>query len=855
MLPQTVLVDRRTPRPVYQQLLDELAAARVVGIDTEFHDEAAHEGLKKYRKSKNKVIFDINRTVMTGFSLYPEGSASRYYVNLAHADVENRLTSGEAYEILNAIPRGAALIAHNAPVERVMFQKCLDYKLEGLVCTLQMAVSLYGPDQYSVPEFQKAKWAALGKIRADIREAFEDYRMGEGLDAHQADVLGKVISKESKAEHSYNGLVKSVAYTYGLKQAVYRWFGHQMTDFEELLERHGAAHMGELTGDQVADYGAEDAYWVVPLFRRFVEQMAPYPQLLKTFQTQENPMVEVFAEAWMNGLRVDFDAVGKKRVEERAEYATKLRALRAALKPFLPFPAEPDPELMTWQSFYAEPDAGGTFGWAKKRAQIERWIAAGDQPTLEAELALVSGSVSELKGPGMFSPTFWQSIRVIAHDLLGAKLVKFKGEIASDADARGVMIKRFEKIGATDKAKALLIVGELAGIEQRMKLYLTPYYLLTDPATQRMYAVISSMLATRRMAMSFPNAMQLEKGGYVRAFYLAESDQYLIVSADWNAIELVLIAQQSKDPAFLEVFSTEPYGDLHTGVTADLIGLPEAEFKRFKLGENPHSRRLVLPDGAEVDPRKFYSRMRTDVGKKANFGYWYSGALSDVGEILGWNSEEMWEAVDKYRTRFPRAEAWRLDTIGRVQRDGYVTLPDGHQRVRFEATEFWADEMRRKMGWILGAGEGIDAFIELVIKRLRSRAGNQAVNAMIQGTCATLAKRSILRIRREADPKWFKFMMPVHDELVHSVHRDYIPEFIEIKRRAMCDHPEIVDAVKLACAVAVGRTFRGYDPVKAPFGQIELDEASPVEGVIAPEKWGKKLAANDLDDVIRYLAA
>ena len=46
-----------------------------------------------------------------------------------------------------------------------------------------------------------------------------------------------------------------------------------------------------------------------------------------------------------------------------------------------------------------------------------------------------------------------------------------------------------------------------------MKLYLTPYSQLMDPETHRLYPVVSSMLATRRMAASFPNPMQLAQTG------------------------------------------------------------------------------------------------------------------------------------------------------------------------------------------------------------------------------------------------------------------------------------------------------------------------------------------------------
>src|SRR5690606_19509726 len=127
-------------------------------------------------------------------------------------------------------------------------------------------------------------------------------------------------------------------------------------------------------------------------------------------------------------------------------------------------------------------------------------------------------------------------MRTLMYDLLGEKVILEKGKVQSNGDMRGKMIERMglelqnlrngEKTGAAiDRYEnAITIVkglSELASIEQRMKLYLTPYTMLTGPETERMYPVLSSKLATRRMATKFPNPMQLAKRGestYVRGF-------------------------------------------------------------------------------------------------------------------------------------------------------------------------------------------------------------------------------------------------------------------------------------------------------------------------------------------------
>jgi len=42
------------------------------------------------------------------------------------------------------------------------------------------------------------------------------------------------------------------------------------------------------------------------------------------------------------------------------------------------------------------------------------------------------------------------------------------------------------------------------------------------------------------------------------------------------------------------------------------------------------------------------------------------------------------------------------------------------------------------------------------------------------------------------EPGKSRFMMPIHDELVYSVHRDYLMEFIPMFREVMCDHGKYI---------------------------------------------------------------
>jgi hypothetical protein len=187
--------------------------------------------------------------------------------------------------------------------------------------------------------------------------------------------------------------------------------------------------------------------------------------------------------------------------------------------------------------------------------------------------------------------------------------------------------------------------------------------------------------------------------------------------------------------------------------------------------------------------------------------------------------------------------------------NGFVTLPDQHRRVRYEATEQWAIAFFNKFR---GMGDAIETFARICINRIQKRAKNQTVNAMIQGTSATLAKRSILEYRRRCRTDLqhlgalTRFVHPIHDELLYSVHRDAVIDFIPTIKGIMCNHPDIVTSVPLDATASLGMTFQPFDSKTAPIGQFELDEAHEVDW-IPKELHGKKLDAIMMQSVMDYM--
>jgi DNA polymerase I-like protein with 3'-5' exonuclease and polymerase domains len=852
---KTILIDARTPEHVIMEALAELRACTKYGVDCETEDSEAHEGLQIIQRKK--FIVDHRRATMTGFSWYVDGSDRAYYVNLTHADVENRMPDSFVNLWYDAIPKEAMGISHNAPYELVSFKQRYNLWLPNLVCSMQLAVTHHGPDNYDQSKFYKADLSCIRPILPGIIEDFATYdpkKHGRNLTADQAFTYGQFAGKASKAAHSYNGFIDKIAYSYGLKKLVKQIFGYDMTTFEEVLGSR--SHMGELTGEETVEYGAEDAYWCVQVFNHLYDNLMKHnPKALITFFKQENPMIYVFAEAAIGGLKLNKDEIYKRQELERKNTAQLLREIKKALKDLLPFSADPNPEMMRLQPYYAKNDT-----WKKKRQQIVDWVNTPDSDDDFEMVTQVSNPIgnawAEISGNGRLNINYWQTARVILYDLLGHKLVRVAGKVTSDAEARGRVMLTYQLSKDEKKAHLLHLMNKMGSVEQAMKLYITPYTQLIDPETNRVYPTINSMLATRRMAMQNPNAMQLAKYGdsaYVRSYFEPDDADHVVLSADWSGVELVLIGEFSGDPEFCRVFGQIPYDDLHSGAAADCLavktlpGLTLDEYLGFKKNLNPNNRELRhLLTGQPQEPKDYFKYTRgTPVGKGANFNYWYSGALGTVAENLGWTTEEMWAGVERYRERFWKAEEWRVGVCDSISKYGYIELPDGHRRERFEATAEWWLAMQRKFAQ-QGGGSAVMNFGELFMKGMQTRARNQAVNAMIQGSCAGMAKQAILAINAEADHRFFRFMMPIHDELVFSVHKDYVLEFITIMRRCMNNQTTFVKTLPLHCTVAIGKTFGVKD-------QIELDEANPIEGVIPEEYAGQPLPENIVQNVINYV--
>ena len=261
--------------------------------------------------------------------------------------------------------------------------------------------------------------------------------------------------------------------------------------------------------------------------------------------------------------------------------------------------------------------------------------------------------------------------------------------------------------------------------------------------------------ATGRLSSTEPNLQNIpvrtELGRELRKFFLPESEDYVIIDADYSQIELRLLAHVSGDRNMITAFREGV--DIHTSTAATVFGVP-------------------------VDAVTGEMRKRA---KAVNFGILYGISAFSLADDLHVSNAQAKEFIDRYLESYPGIDAYLKDTVKAARETGSVTTLFG--RVR-------------RIPELLGTNKTQQKFGERV-----------AMNSPIQGTAADIIKLAMIRAHEKllAEGLDAKLILQVHDELLIEAHRDCAERAKEILREAM---EGVVDyAVPLSVEIQIGKTW------------------------------------------------
>ncbi len=264
---------------------------------------------------------------------------------------------------------------------------------------------------------------------------------------------------------------------------------------------------------------------------------------------------------------------------------------------------------------------------------------------------------------------------------------------------------------------------------------------------------------TARLSSSGPNLQNIpgassgERGVEVRRVFIAPPGHKLVV-ADYDNIELKILAHLSQEPVLLEAFRAGR--DVHSEVATRVFGVTEQSVGKVKWKE-----------------------LRT-AAKRVSFGLIYGISCIGLGKQLKVHPEVAQDFMDRYFAEMPVVEDW----IEVQKKEGLRS----RQVVTMFGRVLDLEKRRDRMG--------------------TGMAERQAVNYTVQGSAADLMRLAMPRVTKflEAEDLDARLVLSVHDELLIEATDAHAERAAEIVTQGMvtaADH--LVDwTIPITAPAAIG---------------------------------------------------
>lgn len=244
-----------------------------------------------------------------------------------------------------------------------------------------------------------------------------------------------------------------------------------------------------------------------------------------------------------------------------------------------------------------------------------------------------------------------------------------------------------------------------------------------------------TLTSTGRLSSSEPNLQNLpirdEEGRKLRKLFISRFPGGQMVSADYNQIELRLMAHYSQDSTMVEAYRRNE--DIHARTASEIFGVPLSEV-------TPNERRLA---------------------KTVNFGIIYGISEYGLSVNLGTSVIRATEYMNKYFSRFARVKEYMNESIAIARQNGYAKTLFG--RIRY------IPELSSSNGGIRKFGERV------------------AINMPLQGTASDIIKLAMINVYREIKNKNLnaKLVLQIHDELVVDCPKEEVSEVSKLLSKEM----------------------------------------------------------------------
>ncbi|HPU14585.1 MAG TPA: DNA polymerase I [Polymorphobacter sp.] len=382
--------------------------------------------------------------------------------------------------------------------------------------------------------------------------------------------------------------------------------------------------------------------------------------------------------------------------------------------------------------------------------KVDRAALARLSAAYEVEIAALETQIFELAG-GPFSIGSPKQLGEILFEKMGLKT----GKKSSKTGAWTTDVTELERLAGD----GVEIAAKVLDWRQNSKLkstYTDALQAQINPATGRVHTSFAlAATSTGRLSSNDPNLQNIpirtEMGRKIRYAFVAEPG-HTILAADYNQIELRLVAAIADEPALKAVYAAG--GDVHALTAQEVFG--------------------------EVT-RDTRARAKT-----INFSIIYGISAFGLAQRLGIDRGEAARYIELYFSRFPGIRRYMAETIQGAKDTGYVSTLFGR---------------KTHLSTINSKNAGERQFAE-----------RAAVNAPIQGTSADIIKRAMARMPAalaDAGLTGTRMLLQVHDELVFEVADAEVEVASKVIKTVMegANLPAAPLAVPLAVEIGTGASW------------------------------------------------
>ncbi len=310
--------------------------------------------------------------------------------------------------------------------------------------------------------------------------------------------------------------------------------------------------------------------------------------------------------------------------------------------------------------------------------------------------------------------------------------------------------KQSTAVGVLEEVRYIPIVDLILKHRKLSKLkntYIDVYKKLCAESGSIIHTTFNQALtSTGRLSSSEPNLQTIptrdEEGRELRKIFESKFEGGSLISADYNQIELRLLASLSEEEHLIEAYKRGD--DIHTLTASQIFGV-----------KNP-----------TVEQRR--------EAKAVNFGIIYG--ISDYGlsQNIKSTRAKAKAYIDSYFTRYPRVKEFMDESVENATKLGYIKTLFGRKR----------------------------RIPELSSSKFQTRTFGQrvAMNMPMQGTASDIIKLAMINVQKALLGKKSQLILQIHDELIIDTYKGEEEEVMKILQNEM----ENVVKLKVPLVVSVG---------------------------------------------------